>query len=225
MIKTRSHESDSLTYNGMTATLSDLAKTLCIQAPGKQPCDQYSGLDILDPAAPARDGIVYLDVVKNENSTFAFETHMTIAVPRAPDFTAALEGTGKVVLSNEPKRFAQRKRDLAQINAALKAYHQRYGSYPVSKGFDGINSAWGNNSETWISGLAPEFIRELPRDPALSPDSIPQYLYQSDGKDYKLIAHGTLPSCTYAALRNPELIDPRRDCWAFGYWSEGARTW
>ncbi len=225
MIKTRSHASDSLTYNGMVASLSDLARTLCLQAPGKQSCDNYSGLDILDPTTATQEGIAYLDVVKDENSTFAFDTQMTIAVPRNPDFTAALESTGKVVLSNEPKRFDQRKRDLAQVNAALQAYHQRYGSYPVSEGLDGINSAWGKNSDVWISGLVPDFIPELPRDPAQSPDNIPQYLYQSDGKDYKLIAHGTLPSCTYAARTNPELVDPRRNCWAFGYWSDGARTW
>ncbi|MNJ65869.1 hypothetical protein D3C77_619080 [compost metagenome] len=88
-----------------------------------------------------------------------------------------------------------------------------------------MNSQWGKDSEEWISGLAPKYIPALPRDPALSTKSMPQYMYRSDGSDYKLLAHGNTLTCKLVARLSPELLDPLRNCWGFGYWTDGARAW
>ncbi|HEY1027959.1 MAG TPA: sulfatase-like hydrolase/transferase [Pseudomonas sp.] len=219
MIKTRSHQSETLTYNGMLASLSDLAKTLCLQTSGKQFCEAFSGVDILENSVPG----LFIDFVKNERSGFTPDTHITVEVPRLTNFQAALRSTGKVNLATPMD--AQRKSDLERINAALAAYYKVHRSYPVSQSFDGLHSKWGKDTAQWISGLAPKFIPSLPLDPANSDASIPQYIYLSDGKDYKVLAHGDPQSCVYARSVNPELVDPVRNCWAFGHWTEGARAW
>lgn len=221
MIKTRSHESETLTYNSMLASLSDLARTLCLQTPAKHSCDSFAGLDILE-TKPAG---IFIDVVKDANSGFMPDTHTTIEIPRDPDFTAALRSTGAVDLTNEMTLFNQRKRDLEQVRDALNAYYQVHGRYPPSESFDGLHSIWGKDTAQWINGLAPEFIPVLPLDPAHSKESVPQYIYLSDGNNYKLLAHGPTQSWAYAKSLNPELVDPVRDGWGFGYWSEGARNW
>jgi len=225
MLKLPDQVNETLTYNSKLASLSDLAKTLCIHAPGDQHCEQYKGLDLLDLDAKDLDPLLHVNIVKDKNSSFEFDTHLTVDVPRAPDFAKALENTGKVVFTAPDHPYQQRKDDLLQIKNALEAYRKANGKYPVSVGFDGLNSQWGNDSEEWISGLAPKYIPALPRDPALSEKSIPQYIYRSDGINYKLLAHGNTLSCELVARLDPELLDPLRNCRGFGYWTDGARAW
>lgn len=221
MIKTQGRERDALTYDGMLASLSDLARTLCLQAAGKPACDTYAGMDLLDSRVPG----IFIDVVRDENSNFNPDTHITVEVPRITDFPAALRSTGAVKLSNELDVFHQRKSDLEAIKAALEAYYQANGKYPVSERFDGLHSIHGKDTAEWIAGLAPDFIPSLPLDPAHSTESMPQYIYVSDGRDYKVLAHGQTQSCVYAKNLDPELVDPVRDCWGFGYWTPAARSW
>ncbi|MBM3111549.1 sulfatase-like hydrolase/transferase [Pseudomonas arcuscaelestis] len=225
MIKTPGQVNETLIYNSKLASLSDLAKTLCIHAPGEQHCEKYKGLDLLNPDAKDPDPLLHVNIVKNRNSSFDFDTHLTVDVPRLPDFAKALENTGKAVFTAPDYHYQQRKDDLLQIKNALEEYHKVNGKYPVSKGFDGLNSQWGKDSEEWISGLAPKYIPALPRDPALSTKSMPQYMYRSDGSDYKLLAHGNTLTCKLVARLSPELLDPLRNCWGFGYWTDGARAW
>lgn len=113
---------------------------------------------------------------------------------------------------------------LKLIREALDLYHRNNKSYPVSSGFDGLYTKWGESGKDWIKGLSPDYVKILPRDPRNSESPDQQYLYKSNGKAYKLIAH-TPEDCNYASLRYPEMIDPRRDCWAYGYWSESAKHW
>ncbi len=117
---------------------------------------------------------------------------------------------------------AQRVADLVQINALIQQYHATNGSYPVSNGMQGYATNWGGSlGLRWI----PELAQDLPRDPNLGEAGTdPQYLYSSDGMDYKLIAHATgdcSPSIEGGGIR----IDPSRQdgngCWAYGFWSEG----
>ena len=114
-----------------------------------------------------------------------------------------------------------RLKQLRKLKNALGKYFSKNGHYPRSVGFDGIKTKWGKASKNWIPSLAPEFIGELPRDPRMSDDEGKQYLYKSDGKDYKLLAHGIAPS-TKAEY---QLQDPRRPTWAFGYWTTKAVNW
>jgi hypothetical protein len=62
---------------------------------------------------------------------------------------------------------------------------------------------------------------KLPRDPELSEQGAKQYLYRSDGKDFKLLAHGVTP----VSPAEKKLADPTRLTWAFGYWTPSAEKW
>ncbi|HCN45521.1 MAG TPA: hypothetical protein DIT18_07565 [Pseudomonas sp.] len=225
MLKAPGRESAALEYDHSLASLSDLARTLCPPASGQQACDAVPGMDLLAAPDTHAQGGVFIDVVRDENSGFSPDTHITVEIPRMEDFPAALHNTGKVKLSNERSFFEQRKVDLANVKTALEAYHQAHGTYPPSEKFDGLHSTAGKDSANWIVGLAPDFIDTLPLDPARSGESMPQYLYVSDGTDYKVIAHGQTQSCVYARAQAPELVDPVRNCWGFGYWTPGARNW
>jgi hypothetical protein len=105
----------------------------------------------------------------------------------------------------------------------LQAYHAEHGRYPVSQGMQGYASAWGASlGAHWIPELT---LEPFPRDPAVSETgNEAQYLYSSDGADYKVIAHAT-GDCGPHVERDGVRIDPRRlsetSCWGYGFWSEG----
>jgi hypothetical protein len=111
-------------------------------------------------------------------------------------------------------------RDLVSINDAIKAYHAKNGAYPVAKKAGGFL----DRGKNWIPGLSPEFIAELPRDPAMSTDKDgPQYLYVSDGTNYKLLAQGvSLVGSTNVEVLGVKL-DPSKqntqESAAFGFWT------
>ena len=121
-------------------------------------------------------------------------------------------------------RLLNRKRvsDLVSINDALKAYYTRNGAYPKATGLSGFRERGAD----WIPGLSPDFLAELPRDPALSNDAAgAQYVYVSDGTDYKLLAQSvSLVGGTHVEVLGVR-IDPTRQPTAenasFGFWSPG----
>jgi hypothetical protein len=108
--------------------------------------------------------------------------------------------------------------DLVSINDALKAYHAKNGKYPKADGLKGF----ADRGKAWIPGLAPEFIAELPRDPAES-RSGPQYLYTSNGTDYKLLAHGVSlvggTNVEVLGVRIDAAKSPSAENAAFGFWT------
>ena len=121
-------------------------------------------------------------------------------------------------------RLTNRKRvsDLVAINDAIKAYYSKHGRYPMAKGMEGFLE----RGKAWVPGLAPEFIPDLPRDPAQSNDrNGPQYHYSSNGTDYKIIARGV----SLVGGTNVEVLgvrfDPARqntaENAAFGFWTQG----
>lgn len=129
-----------------------------------------------------------------------------------------------LIASRSDPRLLNRKRvsDLVSINDALKSFFAKHGSYPKAEGLSG----YPERGVAWIPGIAPEFLPELPRDPAQSTDKAgPQYVYVSDGKDYKLLAQ----SVSLIGGTNVEVlgvrIDPTRqptaENAAFGFWSAG----
>lgn len=135
---------------------------------------------------------------------------------------AKVEDTGPT-WSQDP-RFTNRKRvsDLVTINDALKAYRAKNGAYPKAEGLQGFP----DRGKAWIPGLSPDFIADLPRDPVQSNDrNGPQYLYASNGTDYKLLAHGV----ALAGGTNVEVlgvrVDPSKqntmEKAAFGFWTDG----
>ncbi|HVY88480.1 MAG TPA: hypothetical protein VG942_06400 [Hyphomonadaceae bacterium] len=121
----------------------------------------------------------------------------------------------------DPRLFnRQRVRDLVSINDAIKAYHAKNGAYPLAKEAGGFLERGKN----WIPGLSPDYIRDLPRDPAMSSDKNgPQYVYVSDGANYKLLAR----QISLVGGTNVEVLgvkfDPSRqntaENAAFGFWT------
>ena len=108
------------------------------------------------------------------------------------------------------------------INDALKAYHAHHGSYPKAEGLSGFSE----RGPAWIPGITPDFLPELPRDPEHSSDrSGPQYVYASDGKDYKLLAQSVSliggTSVEVLGVRIDPTRQPTAENAAFGFWSAG----
>lgn len=128
---------------------------------------------------------------------------------------------------------AQRIADLTDLRNALAAYHKEHNAYPTtpSGGWLGLYNAWGPSSPNWVPDLAPRYISALPRDPRRNPDPTAQYLYRSDGKDYKLLTFYPGVDCEGVANVRPDLLDALRGgkgpyrCHAYGYWSPGAASW
>ncbi len=116
--------------------------------------------------------------------------------------------------------------DLAQLKTALELYYNDNNAYPSTSGrYDGLYSCWGNSTTDWIPGLAPNYIPTLPRSPNNSTNCGDNYIYRSDnGTDYKLIWHGP-QDCAGVKAQAPGIIDPVRDCWAYGNWSTGGRNY
>ena len=114
--------------------------------------------------------------------------------------------------------------DLLLIKHALEQYYNDYKHYPVSKGFDGLYSIWGCPDREWIKGLAPKYIKKLPIDSRFTKEPGNQYLYRSDGQDYKLISHNPM-DFMYVIKQKPSLIDPARTNRAYGFWTNGASKW
>ena len=131
---------------------------------------------------------------------------------------------------NRLMRYEQRIDHLRSLERALAKYHKDHGKYPPSSAdrasggsrWDGLHSRRGASRQDWIAGLAPKYIESLPRDPRLTDDPSKQYLYRSNGKEYRLIV--TNPeSYSLARRRNPEMMLPgHRDHRTYGVWSLGA---
>jgi type II secretion system protein G len=114
--------------------------------------------------------------------------------------------------------------DLRNLQTALEMYYDSVGSYPSSGGnWDGLYSCWGDSTSNWITGLVPAYLPQLPREPRGITDCDKQYIYYSNGTDYKLIYHNP-ENCSGVKTQYPSVIDPIRDCWAYGNWSSGGRN-
>jgi hypothetical protein len=117
-----------------------------------------------------------------------------------------------------------RQRHLKTLDMALAAYHQDYGVYPAHHDSDGLDTPSRAARKDWLQHLAPAYLAGFHHDPLIADNPYEQYLYQSNGRDYKLIVHDP-EDCEFTRLRHPEMIDPKRGCRAYGYWTEGAKGW
>ena len=116
-------------------------------------------------------------------------------------------------LRYDPNRI--RLADLENIRNAIELYKIEHGNYPIAEYSQPVDE----NDTTWIPGLVPRYLDELPVDPMNSNEVSHQYLYHSDGFDYKIIAHGA-DDVFYNAIEYPNIIDPIRPVFAYGYWSK-----
>jgi prepilin-type N-terminal cleavage/methylation domain-containing protein len=134
--------------------------------------------------------------------------------------------------SRKKTRDSRRKSDIKQIQVALELYSNDNGDYASTGG-----AWWGNCSDYgshptsgingWIPNLAPTYISELPLDPEpVGNDGC--YLYNSDGKDYKLLAHKTMDTEGCPPMpSNESMYDPIRSstqC-TIGIFTLGATNW
>lgn len=107
--------------------------------------------------------------------------------------------------------------DLVTINDALTAYYAKNGAYPKAEGLAGASE----RGAAWIPGLSPDFLASIPRDPLHG--SGPQYVYASDGANYKLLAHGA----SLVGSGNVEVLgikidrtrNPTQQNASFGFWT------
>lgn len=108
--------------------------------------------------------------------------------------------------------------DFARLERALACYRADHGAYPMSGGSFSVD-------ENWIPGLVPRYLTAVPQDPRhLTNVRNKQYLYISNGIDYKLIAHAP-EDFGFVAKTYPERVDPRRPSYAYGIWTPGAAEW
>jgi hypothetical protein len=137
--------------------------------------------------------------------------------------------TGSDAQETQAKRHEQRLADLAKIRDALEAYRRKNGSYPASPSntWSRLYDGSGKINREWIPGLVPTFINELPRDPRKVEGQLEQYVYISNGENYKLLAGYPEKDCDAIKQNRPEMMDPVRNkgeqCEAYGYWSAGAQ--
>ena len=106
------------------------------------------------------------------------------------------------------------KSDFIRLRVALSNYYKKYNKYP-------IRESWicPLSDSNYIQGLVPDFIDELPLDPRGTTNCEKNYLYMSDGKNYKFIAHGVVAHDIKSI--DEEFLDPTRGAWAYGIWSDG----
>lgn len=116
----------------------------------------------------------------------------------------------------------QRIADVRKLREALNKFKIDHGHYPSTEGrWDGLYSSWGKSSEDWIPGLVPYYIEKLPQDPRAHKVPDEQYLYWSDGQDFKLLAHN-VPDAALVGRLYPDMHDKVRPRRAFGVWSPNA---
>lgn len=124
--------------------------------------------------------------------------------------------------------------DLASIAIALEKYKLDHRSYPLSSG---LSSEWyeknwdsaiadsGEFNAEWIIGLVPKYLPKLPVDPRRDGVQWHQYVYKSDGANYKLVALNP-EDCAVVKQEASDFIDVRRgECKSYGFWTPRAFRW
>ncbi|HLU17266.1 MAG TPA: hypothetical protein VKZ76_04370 [Edaphocola sp.] len=116
--------------------------------------------------------------------------------------------------------------NLTRLTIAIEKYKQEHLSYPVSQrqkeAWDRLFNKAGEADAAWLEALVPNYIDSIPAI-TNNPDKL-QYVYMSNGAHYKLLVLKP-QDCEFVKSKSPELIDPRRDCRAYGYWTKKAVRW
>lgn len=128
-------------------------------------------------------------------------------------------------------RDVRRRADLKQVQLALELYYDSNNSYPSNS-----NAWWGNCSNYgshptsgasgWVPNLAPTYMSVLPLDPKYN-GLFGCYLYNSNGADYKLLAHQTMEIGCPPMPANDAMWEPQRSssqC-TIGIYTQGAINW
>lgn len=130
---------------------------------------------------------------------------------------------GVALLHNSRPHFDRRMSDMREVRQALESYKLDHGSYPIVEGAVGVRYDDGSDVGSWIPGLAPKYLATVPTDPRGRTEANRQYLYFSDGAEFKIIAHGA-EDASWVGKRSPDVVDHKRP-WAYGFWTRGAAEW
>ncbi len=101
MIKPQGRNVGSVEFDQRPVTLADLAKTVCILLDSKEwhsetNCERFKGGSLLEASPlPAH---LYIQVVEGPSSSFRFDDHLTVKLPRTTPIWRALEATEGVTL-------------------------------------------------------------------------------------------------------------------------------
>ncbi|VVE01042.1 hypothetical protein [Pandoraea anhela] len=149
---------------------------------------------------------------------------------RGENWRRGAERFTMISLSYERIQAKDRIREMYDIAKQLARYKSEHGAFPAQvppaangtpyqqlMGDKIIPAAVHGD----IPGLFPEYMaRPITMQPASA--GAPEYLYISDGEDYKLI-YANPPDYAYAKQAHPALIDQGRR--AYGVWTTGAQLW
>lgn len=123
-------------------------------------------------------------------------------------------------LASDSRSDFLRVEDLIKIRIGLETFNQTRGSYPGSSGQR--FSTEGKRGPDWIPEIRSVVPAALPMDRREGDDPDLQYLYITDGADYKILAQSP-ENCEAVQKWLPEMIDPVRGCDAIGYWTAGGK--
>lgn len=133
--------------------------------------------------------------------------------------------------SRDTQRFA----DLKMMQDAVELYKIDNGTYPDTSGsWQGAISygSYGYGSTGFIPGLVPIYLDQLPADPSdgevESSGHVRDWLYRSDGYDYKILGHfssETITDCSDPLVRGPSICEKSDDGFSIARYSDGAESW
>ncbi len=126
-------------------------------------------------------------------------------------------------------RDTKRRGDLRQVVVALEMYYNDNNGYPsTSGGWWGNCANYGSHGTSgasgWVPNLAPTYMSSLPLDPN-SPNAEACYLYNSNGTNYKLLAHQTTESVCPVPSSDPMYDAARAGQCTFTIYTSGASAW
>lgn len=121
----------------------------------------------------------------------------------------------------EKARFVTTQSQLKSVVKMVEVYKAKYGEYPKTElwSYQG-NDPNGSNRNSYIPGLVPEFIKELP----IAPNNDGQFVYNSDGQNYKIIRYNGEGFSDSEWAQVPQSM---KDNWGvankdrYGYWTPG----
>lgn len=117
--------------------------------------------------------------------------------------------------ANPKARDVERQADLRNLQSAIEQYKQKNGEYPAmgcGPDANGLSDEGDCPNGSYITGLAPEFITVLPKDPRRGSAAGYGYVTNSMGSSYKIIAVGTVESETVTNAHSMKSCDTTDIC-------------
>ncbi|MEZ4104241.1 MAG: type II secretion system protein [Candidatus Paceibacterota bacterium] len=144
--------------------------------------------------------------------------------------------------AREQSRDKVRMTSLKELQLAVELYKSQNGQYPAqgcgtAGSFAGPGLAGGSgfaSCSTYITGLTPDFISELPTDPNQENETDKGFYYSSDGNSYKIMVYDSVETLTVDNYGDEFARCPKSggsDCPAtapantYAVYSSGAEQW